>query len=136
MNVHAIPRHLVPKLWPKVSAWLDKAMTHSAGEYNLDQLQALVVRGDQVLMIAVDDAGDLLGAATVAFVLYPAARVAFITAIGGRMLANRDLFAQLCEWARLEGCTSVQGTAFESSARLWKEKLGFEEIYRIVEVKL
>lgn len=95
----------------------------------------MLVRGEQVLYVAVDN-GRILGAATVEFANFPNDRVAFITAIGGRMIARTDLFNELADILRQQGCTKIKGEAREAVARLWHQKFGIEAPRLIVEMKL
>lgn len=104
-------------------------------EYNVDQLRGLVASGAHELLVAIDDTGALRGAATVSFINYPAARVAFVTAIAGRLISSQDTWDQLVQFARYRGATSIQGAVRESVARLWR-RFGFSERHRIVEVQL
>ena len=133
--VHYVPVNFIAQLWPKVKDMLEAALTHSAGEYNADQLKVMLVNGLQVLLIAERD-GKIYGAATIHFENYPNDRIAFMTAIGGRMIANQDCWQQFLDWARANGCTKVRGAAFEAVARLWRQKFGVESRYIIVEKSL
>jgi hypothetical protein len=86
------------------------------------------------LLVAVD--GETIhGAAAVEFFNRPNDRVAFITAIGGKLVSNEDTFAQLKALMLSMGATTIEGAAREAIARLWS-RYGFEEKYRIVGVKL
>jgi hypothetical protein len=114
---------------------LDLAMKHSAGEYSTEQLKVMLVNGLQTLLVA-DDNGEFKGAATIAFENYPNDRIAFVTAIGGRMIANQEIWRQFENWCRANGCTKVRGFAFESVARLWKSRFNVEPVYLVVEKKL
>ena len=101
----------------------------------MEQLKVFLVEGKHALLISVEE-DVVTGAATVSPVHYPNSSVAFITAIGGRLIANRILFGQLCNWCKGQGFTCIRGACFESVARLWKQRFGFDDIYRVVELKL
>ena len=88
-----------------------------------------------MLLVATDENKEIQGAATVNFINYPASRVAFVTAIGGRLISSQDTYAQMVQIFKQLGATKVQGAARESIARLWS-RYGFEERYRIVEAKI
>ena len=96
----------------------------------------MLVRGEHTLLVVENDEGGVAGAATVVFENYPSARIAFISSVGGRMLANKEVYAQLVDWCKANGCTKIRGAARESIARLWKQKFGFEQRYIIVEQQL
>ncbi|MBK9497419.1 MAG: hypothetical protein IPO08_23435 [Xanthomonadales bacterium] len=135
MKLEYIHPHHVVSVWPRVEKMLADAIAFSGGEYSADQLKVLLVTGHQVLLIALDG-DDVAGAVTVASECYPNVTVAFITAIGGRLISDADLFSQLKAWCLQRGYTRIRGLARESVARLWRQKFKFYEISRVVEVSL
>lgn len=135
MRIHQVNPSYVCQIWPSVEGFLSSALMTGGGEYNVDQLKGFLTDGRQCLLVA-DDDGEIKGACAISFNSYPNEYIAFVTAIGGRMIANKDLFSQLCEWAKSQGATKIRGAAFESVERLWRQKFGFEERYRIVEKSL
>lgn len=135
MKIEQIRPQYVCQVWPAVHAMLEKALYYSGGEYSIDQLKFMLVRGEQVLLVAATDEG-VIGACSIAFNDYPNDRIAFITAIGGRLIACPELYGQLQDWCRINGATKIQGAARESVARLWKQKFCFEQRYIIVEQRL
>jgi hypothetical protein len=112
---------------------LARALVHSGGEFTIDQLKFMLVRGEQTLLVASEEDGPIQGAAAVIFENFPNERIAFITAIGGRLIACQDLFEQLVEWGRINGATKIRGVAGLAVTRLWKQKFGFAHRYNIVE---
>jgi len=134
MNIQRVDVGHVHQVWPLVEGHLASALEHSKGDYTLESVKVLLVTGQWLLLVAVDDDG-VQGAATVGFSSRPHDRVAFITLIGGRLISNADTFEQLKNLLRSLGATCIEGAARESIARLWT-RYGFEEKYRIVGVKL
>ena len=134
LNLRIVPSTHIQQTWHEVDKMLASALVHSGGEYNLDQLKLMLVEDKQVLLVLVDDDNKIKTAFTVEWINYPNDRVAFLTAIGGR--TDLDAFNQFKEWVKINGGTKIQGAAFESVARLWKKKLGFENKYIIVEYAL
>lgn len=130
---HVHPNHVV-KIWPQVEPFLTAALVHGQQEYSVDQLKVFLVSGAQALLVAHDDQG-IKGAATIETCRFPNATIAFITAIGGRGIANKDAFSQLKAWCTNAGFTAIRGATFESAAQLWK-RFESKEIYRVVEIKL
>ena len=121
--------------WPLVSGFIAAALEHSHGEYNVDQAKVYLSTGQWALYVAVDDAGTLHGAGAVQFNSRPNDRTAFIMAIGGKLLTNKDTWQQFTELLRQRGATRVEGAVRESIAKLAK-RYGFTEKYRIVGVSL
>ena len=134
MKLQHVPLDWVPAVWPKVQPFIASALEHAKGDYTVEHVQAYLTSGRWALLVIVD--GETIhGAITVEFFNRPNDRVAFITAIGGRLVSNQDTFAQLKVLMLSMGATTIEGAARESIARLWS-RYGFEEKYRIVGVKL
>lgn len=134
MRVHVIPPELVPARWGEVEVWLKNALEYAQGDYTIEHVQVFLSTGQWMLLVAEDDTG-VRGAAAVQFFNRPTSRVAFVVAIGGKLVSNKDTFSQMCEVFKHYGATHVEGAARESIARLWS-RYGFTEKYRIVGVKL
>lgn len=124
----------VHQVWPLVEGHIASALEHAKGDYTLESVKVLLVTGQWLLIVAVDDEG-VQGAATVLFTSRPHDRVAFITAIGGKLISSEDTVDQLKKLLGMLGATCIEGAARESIARLWS-RFGFEEKYRIVGVKI
>jgi hypothetical protein len=134
MIIQHVPLEWVPSAWPKVKPYIESALDHSKGDYTVDHAQAYATTGRWILIVAAE--GETIhGAATVELFNRPNARVALVTAIGGKMISNQETFAQLKALLATFGATVIEGAAREAIARLWS-RYGFEEKYRIVEVKI
>ena len=135
-KVQPVPTQLVNQIWSKVEPFIKSAEEKFGGsEYTTDQIKVYLVTGQMMLLVATDDNSEIHGAATVSFINYPNDRVAFVTSIGGKLVTSPETFVQMSEVFKANGATKIQGAAKEAVARLWK-RFGFEEKYRIVEVKL
>ena len=136
LNIQPVATQFVNQAWPMVEEFIKSAEEKSgAVEYTADQIKVYLVTGQWMLLVAADEEQKVHGAATVNFINYPSDRVAFITAIGGKLIANEETFAQMCAILKDCGATKVQGMARESVARLWK-RFGFEERSILVETKI
>lgn len=135
LSIHNVALQHVHQTWPLVEGYIESAQKHGGNDYTLDQIKVFVAQGTWVLLVAVDEAGKIHGAATVNFSNYPNDRIAFITFIGGRLISNKDTFEQMKNILKSFGATKIQGAARESIARLWS-RYGFEERYIIVETKI
>lgn len=134
LNLRIVPSTHIQQTWHEVDKMLASALVRAGGEYNLDQLKVMLVEGRQALLVLVDEDEKIQTAFTVEWINYPNDRVAFLTAIGGR--TDLNAFNQFKDWVKINGGTKIQGAAFESVARLWKRKLGFDNKYIIVEYEL
>jgi hypothetical protein len=135
MKIQYVALEWVNYTWDKVEGFIASALEHSNADYTATHAKVFVTQGKWALIVAVDDFGVIHGAATVEFFNRPDDRVAFITAIGGKLVSNEDTFEQLRAYARSMGATTIEGAARESIARLW-QRYGFKEKYRIVGVRL
>lgn len=134
MQIKAVPIEWVNRTWRDAARFIADALAHSKGDYTIEQAQALVSTGQWALLVAVEDSA-ILGAATVSFYNRLNDRVALVTAIGGRMITTPDTFKQLKIFAESHGATVIESAARDSMARLL-HRYGFEDKYRIVEVRL
>jgi hypothetical protein len=135
LTVSHVPVQFIAQTWHLVEKYISDAQQYGADDYTLDQVKVYLSSGQWILLVAVDEQNVVHGAATVSFLNYPNDRIAFITFIGGRLISNKDTFAQLGQVLKGFGATKIQGAAREAIARLWS-RYGFEERYRIVETKI
>lgn len=134
MKVEHVPIQWVHRVWEAVEPYLAEAVKYSKGEYTLEQIKAYVAQGQWALLIAANESG-IAGAATLNFFNRANDRVAFITAFGGKFISNADNMTQLKNFVVSQGATVLEGAVRESVARLSK-RFGFEEKYKVIEVKL
>ena len=130
-----VPLEFAAQSWHLVEPHLNLAMKYSGGDYTIDQVKTFVLIGQWLLIAIVDEKNNVHGACTVSFINYPNSRVAFVTAIGGRLISSKATFKEICEILKAKGATKIQGATRESVARLWR-RYGFKERYTIVENEL
>jgi hypothetical protein len=134
--IKVIPSQHISQSWGLVEQFIKNAEEKFGGaEYTTDQIKVYLVQGQWMLLVAVDENNEVHGAATVSFINYPNDRVAFVTAIGGKLVTSEETFMQMSEILKVNGATKIQGVAKEAVARLWK-RFGFEEKAILVEAKL
>lgn len=135
LQVQLVPLSLIHQTWTKVEKFIEEALKWGEDDYTLEQVKVYITRGDWMLLVAVDEVGTIHGAAAVHIYNMPNDRVAFVVAIGGRLISSAETYEQLCSLVKSFGATKIQGVARESIARLWK-RYGFRERYILVEAKL
>lgn len=135
LTVKYVPTQYAAQTWQYVQEHIEPAIEHGHGDYTIDQVRLMVNSGQWLLLIAVDEAKKIHGAATVSFVNYPNDRVAFITFIGGKLVSNDDTFEQMCGILKGNGATKIQGTVRPVVARLFK-RYGFNERGILVETRI
>ena len=137
MRIQPVDANFVQQLWPLVEGHLEDALSKVEGnpDYNIHHVQSFLTSGQWLLLVALDEQNQVHGAATVSFINYPLSRVAFITAIGGKLISNDDTFEQLKAILSSRGATKIQGFGREAIVRLWK-RYNFEPKSTLVEVSL
>ena len=135
MTVLPVLTENVAQVWPEIEPHLEAALEFSKGDYNIEHAKVYCAMGHWQVYVGVEDDDRVIGAAAVEFANRPNDRVAFVVAIGGRLLTSQERFEQFCTLLKAKGATKIEGAARESAARLW-QKFGFTEKYQIVEVSL
>ena len=135
MRIQEVPLNLVNQVWPHAERFIDSAMHYSGGDYTAEDARVLVTLGQWSLIVAVDEQNVIRGAATVSYFNRPHDRVAFITALGGRLVTSQENAAQLFEIFRANGAMTVEAAARDDILRLWK-KYGLELKYHIISASL
>jgi len=137
ISVRPVETHFVQQVWPMVEGYLQSALEKdgTCTDYNIHHVQMFLTTGQWMLLVAADEDNAVHGAATVSFINYPLSRVAFITAIGGKLISNDETFEQLKTLLKLRGATKIQGFGREAIVRLW-QRYGFEPRNTLVEVTI
>jgi hypothetical protein len=135
LTVRYVANTHTAQMWPRIEKYIQEAMKYGYGDYTIDQIRLLINTGQWLLMVVLDEEGEVHGMATSSFINYPNSRVAFITCISGKLISNQETFKQMSDILRQHGATKIQGMARPSIARLWK-RYGFYERTTLVEVKL
>lgn len=137
LTVRPVDTHFVQQVWPLVEEYIQSALEKdgTCTDYNVHHIQSFLTAGQWLLLVAVDEESKIHGAMTVSFVNYPLHRVAFVTATGGKFIANPALLEQLKQILKTRGATKIQAFGRESMVRLL-EKSGFEPRNVLVEVTI
>ena len=134
MIVELVPTNTIHIIWGQIENYLKEAVKKAAGEYGIEHLKAGVVAGLQSLYVVIDEStNEIKGGVIVNFINYPNYRVAYITAAGGKMITTEDSWKNLAFLLNQAGATRCHASTLDSTARLYKSKLGFKKIYNTVE---
>ena len=130
LKVIQIHNNYVNQTWPYIEHFIQSALdkSDSSGDYSIDNIKLRVVENEWQLMIAVDDDEKVHGALVISYFNRPTGRVAFIVAIGGKCIANRDVWSQFENILKLNGATHLEGSGRESILRLWR-RFGMTQKY-------
>lgn len=135
LRIEEVPFQLVNRVWDDCENYLASALFHSQGEYNADQAKIYVVNGLWNLIVAIDDNQQVHGAAIVQYFNRPNDRVAFIIALGGRLIVGKSNAEKLFNALRANGATCIEAAGRDEVLRLWK-RYGLEKKYTIISAKL
>ena len=135
-TVQIVAPNNIYNVWADVESYLNASINVSGGDFTLDQLKLLLVRGEQSLLVSVNESNKINGAMTVEFINNANARTMFITALGGSGIVNDETFSQVETWAKMQGATKASAWAQEAQARLYKLKANFNTVRMVVEKDL
>ncbi len=136
MKIQFVSTEFIHTVWDKVSPFLEMSMDGGGTyEYTIDQVKVRVTDGTWQVLVAVNDQGDIAGAAAVSFFNRPDARVGYINMLGGKFITSPEEFAQLKLYMQSNGATVIEASVRESVAKLIS-KHGFIEKYRVAGVKI
>ena len=139
LTIRPVENAHVQQVWPLAKQFIADALDkgedfpEETKNYNINHVEAFLAANQWMLLVAVDEQMQVHGAATVSFISYPLHRVAFITAIGGKLISSQETFEQLKRLLKTYGATKIQGFGRESIVRLWK-RYDFEPRHTLVEV--
>jgi hypothetical protein len=135
-TVQIVAPNNVYHVWEDIKEYLNASINVSGGDFTLDQLKLLLVRGEQSLLVSVNENNKINGVMTVEFINNANARTMFITALGGNGIVNDETFSQVETWAKMQGATKASAWAQEAQARLYKLKANFNTVRMVVEKDL
>ena len=135
LTVRHVPVEYVHQVWPSVKGFIEEALKFGEDDYTIEQARVYIADGSWVLIVASDEEKNIHGACTVKISNMPNYRVAFVVAMGGKLISNDDTFSQLCALLKFFGATRIRGVSRDSVVRLWK-RYGFRERYTLVEVEI
>lgn len=135
-TVQIVVSNNIYSVWEDVKEYLNASINVSTHDCTIEQLKMLLVRGEQTLLVSINEKGVLNGAMTVEFINRPNSRIMFITALGGHGIVNDETFSQVESWAKMQGATKASAWAQEAQARLYKIKSNFNTVRYVVEKDL
>ena len=130
MNVQEVPVQLVNQILPLVEHHIASALAYT-DDYTIDEARVLISTGTWSLIVVFDEPGQFQGAVAVQYFNRPRDRVAFITALGGRLVTDSENAVKLFDIFRANGATSVEAAARDQVLRLW-QKYGLAKKYTII----
>jgi len=134
MRIQHVDTNYVNQIWPQIAYFVEVALDYQ-DDYTLEHAQVYVSNGTWTLFVAVNDEGDVVGAATVQFYNRPLDRVAFVVTMGGKLITGHETYVQFTDLLKAFGATYIECASRESATRLW-QRFGLKEKYRVAGAKL
>jgi hypothetical protein len=134
ISIQLVPLSMIHQTWPLVESYIEESLAWGEDDYTLDQARQNLADGKWMLVVAVQEQA-VIGASAINIYNMPNDRVAFVIAMGGKLITGPETYKQFCTLLKSFGATKIQGVARESAARLYK-RFGFKERYTLVEAKL
>jgi hypothetical protein len=134
MKIQHVDVNYTNQVWPQVEQFISAALAYQ-DDYTIEHAKVYVTNGTWMLIVAIDDAGLIHGAATIQFYNRPNDRVAFVVTMGGKLITGHETYTQFSDLLKAFGATYIEGASRESAARLW-QRFGLSEKYRVVGAKL
>lgn len=129
MQILSVPLEHVNQVWEQAAPHLARAFEYAQGDYTLDDAQVYATSGMWQLVVAMDE--EIKGAALIHYFNRPRDRIAFVLAMGGRLIISPDTFEQFKGILRANGATYIEGAARDEILRLWA-KFGVVKKYTII----
>jgi Acetyltransferase (GNAT) family len=132
IEVQIVGTEWVQTVWPKIEAFVSKAIEQGLDEYSAENVRAELACGAQTLFVALEEQ-NIIGCGTVKIANTHRHRIAYITSYGGKGITKPEVFGFVERWCLSQGATKIQAYAKESQMRLYKKALGFSAPCYVVE---
>ena len=126
-------RHdMVEAIWEKAKPHLEKALEHSDGEFEInDVLKFLLDRAMQLWVLYDTSTHDVVMAGCTEIVVYPNKKICRVVLMGGlSMNLWQSQTTAFEEWAREQGCTQMETLARKGLAKKLT-KLDYRQVYQV-----
>lgn len=124
-----VPLALLDPLWPRLAPLIEQARAYSCGEYELEDVRALVAAQKGQLWGVVGEEG-IAGAIVTKIIEYPRVRALHVLYLAGRDFDTWEQpHAALEGYAREQGCSEIHLTGRAGWARKLSAR-GYSEQYR------
>lgn len=135
MNLAIVDPKFVDRAWKDGAACLSEACDTSGDEITGSQLKLMLSRGERTLVALVDE-GKPVGWGVWRVDQLPNVRVLHCTNLVAHNAHFERFFDELKTAAEMLGCSEIRCSAAPAQARLYRMKLGMEEVYTTLRVKI
>lgn len=127
-----VRQDMVQAIWNKAKPHLEKALEHSDGEFEIDDvLKFLLDRTMQLWVLYDISTHDVVMAGCTEIVVHPNKKICRVVLIGGLSMdlwqAQTPVFE---DWAREQGCVQMETLARKGLARKLAQ-LDYKQIYQV-----
>lgn len=132
MNLTIIPSRHVDYAWRDGAHLLGESCEK---ECTPDQLKTILAREERIL-VRMDDEGKTVGWGVYRIDQLPNIRVLFVTNLWARNAHFERFIDELKTLAQINGCSVIRCAAKELQERIYRQKLGMQPVYRILELEV
>lgn len=125
----------IDQAWADGAHQLAEACKLASREITVDQLKMMLARGERTL-IGVRDGSHVKGWAAIQVQQLPNIRTLYVYSIYAPGATGPEVFAQLKQYARANGCSVIRGACNEAVARLWARRFDAKPLYQIMEIEV
>lgn len=136
MKLIAVPSTHIDIAWKEGASCLARACDTSGGEITGDQLKLILSRGERTLVRMDDAQGQCVGWGVVRVDQLPNLRVLFVTDLVAPHGHFEQFFQALRDMAMGAGCSAIRCAAKPAQERLYRMKVGFQPVYKILEIEV
>lgn len=121
--------------WRAGAHLLDESVKLAGGDYTIDQLKYLLIKGERSL-VELRRGDNHCGWACLQVQQKPNKRIMFVTDLVAHNQHFEEFMGVLKPMAISQGCSSIRCSAKRPQARLYRQKLNFKSLYEILEVEI
>ena len=132
-----VPFDMIDDFWTQVSPFIEMALEHGHGEFEVDDIYEACLEKDMQLWVIYEQPEHKIVLAVVTQIInYPKTKVCRIVTLGGEsdLLWENKLFI-LEEWAKENGCVRVE-TFCRDGLQRKLNRLGYKKLYNLCGVDL
>ena len=133
MNLAVIEPRFIDRAWKDGASCLAEACETSGGEITGDQLKMILSRGERTL-VALRDEDKTVGWGCWRIDQLPNVRILHVTDLVAHNAHFEAFFFALKQAAELMGCSEIRCSCKPAQARLYRMKLGMEDVYTTLRV--
>jgi hypothetical protein len=134
-RLYGVLSHAIDSIWQQVIPYLSKALDYADDKYTLEDIYKFLKEREMQLWLMYVN-GVMHGCCITQIIIFPHHKRLAIPFVSGiQMYKWLHLFDVIVEFAKTNGCTSIEGYARPGWEKVLK-KYGFKKIYSIIKADI